>query len=316
MTADSFLKSIHIPLWTLLAGALWLGTAGPATGTDPAALQGIAVPPQPSGDEGYEFHPAGLDARLTSELQILAGAYPETVRNLVHAADGTLQLIMHDGSAVVFEDGQEIPYPQVLDDPDLRDTLAQPYPRGPVAGRVAVGSDPGRIRAEAFFMAVYGRTSAEVAHHCRSPTKFMGSDVPFNRRNGAATALQEVGDKLSTLIGQLKQSDPDRAASLKSFFTGMGGTFAWRTIARTGRLSPHSFGIAIDLNPVRGLYWQYGPRDGEVIDRHLRDFPGEIVEAFEGEGFIWGGKWHHYDSMHFEYRPELFAAEPIGKVSP
>lgn len=27
--------------------------------------------------------------------------------------------------------------------------------------------------------------------------------------------------------------------------------------------------------------------------------------AFERHGFIWGAKWYHYDSMHFEYRPEL-----------
>jgi hypothetical protein len=26
---------------------------------------------------------------------------------------------------------------------------------------------------------------------------------------------------------------------------------------------------------------------------------------FEKHGFIWGGKWYHYDTMHFEYRPEL-----------
>ncbi|MEJ2663631.1 MAG: M15 family metallopeptidase, partial [Spirochaetia bacterium] len=26
---------------------------------------------------------------------------------------------------------------------------------------------------------------------------------------------------------------------------------------------------------------------------------------FEKYGFIWGGKWYHYDTMHFEYRPEL-----------
>ena len=25
----------------------------------------------------------------------------------------------------------------------------------------------------------------------------------------------------------------------------------------------------------------------------------------EAEGFIWGGRWYHYDTMHFEYRPEL-----------
>ena len=33
--------------------------------------------------------------------------------------------------------------------------------------------------------------------------------------------------------------------------------------------------------------------------------PQEIVDAFEAEGFIWGGRWAHYDTMHFEYRPEL-----------
>jgi hypothetical protein len=33
--------------------------------------------------------------------------------------------------------------------------------------------------------------------------------------------------------------------------------------------------------------------------------PWEIVEVFEKHGFISGGKWYHYDTMHFEYRPEL-----------
>jgi hypothetical protein len=33
--------------------------------------------------------------------------------------------------------------------------------------------------------------------------------------------------------------------------------------------------------------------------------PMEIVEIFEKHGFIWGGKWGHFDTMHFEYRPEL-----------
>jgi hypothetical protein len=31
----------------------------------------------------------------------------------------------------------------------------------------------------------------------------------------------------------------------------------------------------------------------------------KIVDVFEKHGFIWGGKWYHYDTMHFEYRPEL-----------
>jgi hypothetical protein len=30
-----------------------------------------------------------------------------------------------------------------------------------------------------------------------------------------------------------------------------------------------------------------------------------LIKIFEKYGFIWGGKWNHYDTMHFEYRPEL-----------
>jgi hypothetical protein len=33
------------------------------------------------------------------------------------------------------------------------------------------------------------------------------------------------------------------------------------------------------------------------------------VEIFERHGFIWGGKWFHYDTMHFEYRPEMLPAQ-------
>ena len=29
------------------------------------------------------------------------------------------------------------------------------------------------------------------------------------------------------------------------------------------------------------------------------------VRVFEKHWFIRGGRWHHYDTMHFEYRPEL-----------
>ena len=30
--------------------------------------------------------------------------------------------------------------------------------------------------------------------------------------------------------------------------------------------------------------------------------PHGIIQIFEQNGFIWGGKWLHVDSMHFEYR--------------
>ncbi|MCL2443985.1 MAG: M15 family metallopeptidase [Treponema sp.] len=29
------------------------------------------------------------------------------------------------------------------------------------------------------------------------------------------------------------------------------------------------------------------------------------MKTFESQGFIWGGKWQLFDTMHFEYRPEI-----------
>ena len=40
--------------------------------------------------------------------------------------------------------------------------------------------------------------------------------------------------------------------------------------------------------------------------------PLAIVEVFERHGFIWGGKWYHFDSFHFEYRPEMIALAKQG----
>ena len=37
------------------------------------------------------------------------------------------------------------------------------------------------------------------------------------------------------------------------------------------------------------------------------------VEAFEAEGFIWGGKWSEFDLMHFEYRPELILLARLAR---
>ncbi|MFI3257747.1 MAG: M15 family metallopeptidase, partial [Spirochaetales bacterium] len=35
--------------------------------------------------------------------------------------------------------------------------------------------------------------------------------------------------------------------------------------------------------------------------------PQQVVKVFEKYGFIWGGVWDIYDTMHFEYKPECIA---------
>jgi hypothetical protein len=50
--------------------------------------------------------------------------------------------------------------------------------------------------------------------------------------------------------------------------------------------------------------------------------PVSVIAAFEHEGFVWGGKWLFFDTMHFEYRPEIIVmartanAEPEAAATP
>jgi len=93
----------------------------------------------------------------------------------------------------------------------------------------------------------------------------------------------------------------------------------WRNIAASQSRSFHAYGAAIDLLPrsLRGLetYWlwtaNHTPEWWNVPYTRRFHPPDEIVKAFESFGFIWGGKWRYYDTMHFEYRPEILILSGI-----
>jgi hypothetical protein len=93
----------------------------------------------------------------------------------------------------------------------------------------------------------------------------------------------------------------------------------WRSIAGTESRSFHSYGTAIDLLPRnrgnRDTYWlwtsAYNADWWAVPYSRRLNPPEEVIAAFESYGFIWGGKWLFYDTMHFEYRPEIFALNGI-----
>ncbi len=89
-------------------------------------------------------------------------------------------------------------------------------------------------------------------------------------------------------------------------------SFYWRNIAGTGSRSLHSYGMAIDIfkeNSKQATYWLW--RQNLKIDWIKEPLsvrwnpPKSVVDIFEKYGFVWGGKWKFYDTMHFEYRPEV-----------
>jgi hypothetical protein len=90
-------------------------------------------------------------------------------------------------------------------------------------------------------------------------------------------------------------------------------SWGWRNIAQTESRSFHSYGVAIDLRP-RSIgrlqtYWLWTSQsrsDWFNVPYEERYHPPEaVIKIFEAHGFAWGGKWNRFDTMHFEYRPEI-----------
>jgi hypothetical protein len=85
--------------------------------------------------------------------------------------------------------------------------------------------------------------------------------------------------------------------------------FNFRFVAGTTKYSQHSYGVAIDVNPLRNPYvigGTFTPAGaGEYVDR-TRDFPGKIdhddlcYRLFRARGWTWGGDWTSgRDYQHF-----------------
>jgi hypothetical protein len=181
-----------------------------------------------------------------------------------------------DASSLTLPDGRHLPLESVSA------TFTVPYRTGPIRPVIDEHEDPGRVRIEALFDATYGD----------SPKKVEAQLVPVTIGPNTVRVHRRIAAPLRRVAARLDAREP----ALRK----LGGTFVWRTIAGTSNRSAHSWGIAIDLDPALSEYW----RNDKPPRWHNR-IPQSIVDAFEAEGFIWGGRWFHYDTMHFEYRPEL-----------
>ena len=176
--------------------------------------------------------------------------------------------------------------------------MAQKYPIGKMADTPPKKQDPGRARNEPFFYKMYGSNENQVRKNLVTVTwcpKLVGQKILVTKINGVDKKIKAISQEL------------DYHPELKKYISKIGGTFSWRTINGTKRQSTHSFGTTIDLNTAQSNYWQWECRcTNENADlTYKNQIPQLIIDIFEKYGFIWGGKWYHYDTMHFEYRPEL-----------
>jgi hypothetical protein len=223
-----------------------------------------------------------------ADLDALVRAYPD----FLASEDGKF-LIWKDGTRMPVSDGRtDKTFQEKLHNPSILDQLSIHYVKGPLLAPPGPEDDPGRFRNIAFFDKMYGNCSKEEVQRKLTKVAWLpmagGCVGSITTVNGIAEKLKGVSEELDRL-----------PSAIKRYAFPSAGTFNCRVVRDTGNRSAHAWGAAIDINTEFADYWLWSK--GAYRNR----IPFDIVEVFERHGFIWGGKWGHYDTMHFEYRPEL-----------
>lgn len=224
----------------------------------------------------------------------LLSAYPDQIKEIKDN-----YVVMTSGTKILFDDGKDKTHVERLDEGDVEDMF---YVRYQVPDSApAYLYDPGRSRSEKLYQEMYGKSASEVRKHL-VPVKWFGQTVQFTSVNGAADSLKAVALEIADY------------PELKPYLTSS-GTFYWRPVRGANRLSAHSYGIAFDIGVDKSDYWQWKGKTTDEMAKvaYANKIPRKLVDIFERHGFIWGGSWYHYDTMHFEFRPELLKYAELTK---
>jgi len=178
---------------------------------------------------------------------------------------------------------------------------------GRLADRVSTSPrrDPG------FFDELWDSRDLESSQRNQRQIRFLGMAVTVHR------LIREPLARVEARLDEGRKTDPTLDTFLKNLSRLDG--YNWRVIAGTESRSNHAYGTAIDVIPKRyggkNPYWLWAPQgwDGwyrQAWSRRWSPHPA-LVAAFEAEGFVWGGKWLLFDTIHFEYRPEILVLNSL-----
>lgn len=233
------------------------------------------------------------DIELKQDLLILMISYPDNILGIEKNND-KVYVVMKSGKKILYDDKIKKNHDEKLANPDLQDVLEQYYPLDKKDIVMDKSFNPGRFRNYDLLNEVYGISRNAIEKNLVN-LKYGYPNYQFNKQNNANIALDNTLKFLITL-------SKDRNDISSILYPGS-GTYNYRLISGTNRLSPHSYGIAIDLKSDKKDYWKWG--NEKDAQKRISEYPKDLVKTFEDNNFVWGGKWGYFDILHFEYRPEI-----------
>ena len=163
-------------------------------------------------------------------------------------------------------------------------------------------------RAPHFFDTLYRARSHAESYRRVKTIRFLGNPVTVHH-----AILEEL-----TLV-EYRILEAARTDSLvRAWINDIDRVYGWhwRNIGGTQSRSFHAYGVAVDIIPRtlagRAVYWRWsGPNWFNIPHERRHHPPDAVIRAFEAQGFVWGGKWPFFDTIHFEFRPEVMILNGI-----
>ena len=250
-----------------------------------------------------------------AQVRSLAAAWPDRISEIA-LRDGDWMLRIGD-TWFAWAEGRMLPEDERSRWQDYAALAFYDYPRGLPPLPVLDEDSAARLRA---------RVAAEQRHPPRRSERFLGALLEAPNRAATESRLvrteisgysltvherlREPLSRVSRELDFLRKVDPQVSTYMRRL-AEMNG-YNYRYVEGTRSRSLHSYGTAVDLIPKQEVgfsYWQWAMSkvpDWWTIPYEKRWMPPmAIVRAFERQGFVWGGKWFFFDTMHFEYRPEI-----------
>jgi hypothetical protein len=142
----------------------------------------LALVAAPDGAHAFGKNPPDM----ATFLDRLARAYPEAIASVDAKA-----VTLRDGSQLPISDGRaDKSFDELLDAPDIGDMFAMAYEWGAAPAPPPLNHDPGRVRVEPLFRAIYGDCrKGEVKPRLATVAwlpKWGGGSVRFPEAAGAA----------------------------------------------------------------------------------------------------------------------------------